>query len=205
MQSKFIEATNGPQNWGKFMVGRFTQEEWMTRSAVEPERGLIAGRGWSRDHLLVVDLQTGEGAIFRPGGVAGYDLNKHAIWVCPLFEPFLTWLYEQDLSDLDALPAYVDLPDAEFMMSGYRRPGPAGVKDLTDEEAQAIVQVLTLAENHQMWRDPAIKTESFKDFADEQYAAITKVRELLKDRGILTIHEATNIMAEAQGDAAQAG
>jgi hypothetical protein len=159
---------------------------------------LITGRGWSPEHLLIVDLQTGEGAIFRPGGLAGHDLNKHAIWVCPLFEPFLTWLYEQDLSDLDKLPAHIDLPEAEFMMSGHRRAGPAGVKDLTDEEKQAIVQVLTLAENHQMWTDPMARSEQFKDFTDEQYANIEIVRKLLKDRGVMTIHEATNIMAEAQ-------
>lgn len=199
MLRKFIEATNGPQNWGKFMVGRFDADDWAAASAVDPPRSLLAGRGWAREHILVLDLQTGEGAIFRPGGLASHDLNKHAIWVCPLFEPFLTWLYKQDLTDLDALPAHIDLPDAEFQFSGYRRPGPAGVKDLTDEEKKAVVLVLTLAENHQMWMDPAIKSESFKDFADEQYAAITKVRELLKDRGVLTIHEATNIMAEAQG------
>jgi hypothetical protein len=28
MQVKFIEATNGPQNWGKFMLGRFDSDEW---------------------------------------------------------------------------------------------------------------------------------------------------------------------------------
>lgn len=123
MQIKFIEATNGPQNWGKFMITRF-DSEWSERSAVEPSQPLIAGRGWSREHIFITDLQTGEGAMFRPGGYARHDLGKHQIWVCPLFEPFLEWLYKQDLSDLDALPAHVDLPEAEFMMSGYRRAGP---------------------------------------------------------------------------------
>jgi hypothetical protein len=38
-----------------------------------------------------------------------------------MFEPFLTWLYAQDLSDLQALPDYVELPDAPFALAGYRR------------------------------------------------------------------------------------
>lgn len=123
MRLKFMEVTNGPQNWGKFALGRFTPEEWTYRSAVD-ERSLLAGRGWSPDHLLILDLQTGEGAIFRPGGLASYDLDKHRVWVCPMFEPFLTWLWKQDTRDLDALPAHVDLPDAPFALAGYRRAGP---------------------------------------------------------------------------------
>jgi hypothetical protein len=126
MKTKFIEATNGPQNWGKFMIGRFEREEWYRPSAVAPSDRwpLMQTVGWRPDHLLVLDLQTGEGAIFGPYGLAHADLEKHRIWVCPLFEPFLTWLYQQDLADLDRLPAHIDLPDAEFAMQGYRRPGP---------------------------------------------------------------------------------
>jgi hypothetical protein len=125
MKTKFIEATNGPQNWGKFMVGRFEKEEWYRSSAVTERSSLLRAVGWAPDSLLVLDLQTGEGAIFNPGGLASADLEKHRIWVCPLFEPFLTWLYEQDLADLDRLPAHVDLPRAEFAMQGHRRPGPS--------------------------------------------------------------------------------
>jgi len=46
--------------------------------------------------------------------------------VCPLYEPFLTWLYTQDTTDLDKLPDFVeiDVKDAPFAMSGYRRSGP---------------------------------------------------------------------------------
>lgn len=126
MITRFIEATNGPQNWGKFMVGRFTDEEWQRRSVVSNyyQSGwptLLSAVGWSKPHVLVLDLQTGEGAIVCPGGSAPADLNKHQIWVCPLFEPFLTWLYKQDLLDLEKLPAHVDLPDAPFAMQGYRR------------------------------------------------------------------------------------
>lgn len=125
MKIKMMEATNGPLNWGKFMVMQFT-EEWGLKSAVSPGTPLLSGRGWGPQHFVVFDLQTGEGGVFRHGGSASSDLKKHAIWVCPLFEPFLEWLYAQDLSDLDKLPAHIDLPEAEFRMSGYRRPGPLG-------------------------------------------------------------------------------
>lgn len=125
MQTKLIEATNGPKNWGKFMIGRFTREQWGQQSAVDLEwRGsLICGRGWTPKHILVFDLQTGEGALFMHGGLASADLNKHKIWVCPLFEPFLEWLYKQDVEDFDKLPALIDLPNAAFSMRGYRRAG----------------------------------------------------------------------------------
>src|SRR5262245_54261454 len=109
MQTHFIEATNGPQNWGKFMLARFSTEEWAARSHVDEGR-LLASRGWQLKHLLVLDLQTDEDAIFLPGGHAHADLNKHQIWVCPLFEPFLEWLWRQDVSDIAKLPHHVDLP-----------------------------------------------------------------------------------------------
>lgn len=123
MESKFIEATNGPRNWGKFMVARFTDDEWSLRAAVDGGP-LLRGRGWDPAHVLVVDLQTGEGAIFMPGGYAKADLDKHKIWVCPLFEPFLTWLYTfLATGDLADIPTHIDLPDAPFEMQGYRREG----------------------------------------------------------------------------------
>jgi hypothetical protein len=119
----FVEATNGPANWGKFMVARFTPEEWRYPSSVSPNHFLLNAIGWDPKHVLVIDLQTGEGAIFRPGGFAPADLRKHKIWVCPLFEPFLAWLYKQDLADLTKLPPHIDLPNAPFAMHGYRRAG----------------------------------------------------------------------------------
>lgn len=125
MLSRIIEVTNGP-NWGKFMVARFDADEWRRRCALGDafEGALLRELGWSQDHVWVLDLQTGEGALFRPGGLARADLNKHRIWVCPMFEPFLVWLYQQNLLDLSALPALVELPEAEFALHGYRRPGP---------------------------------------------------------------------------------
>ena len=122
VKTKIIEATSNSGNWGKFMVCRFT-DEWRIKSGISnvlpgkarpPEEppdqlGLLRRVGWHELHLVVLDLQTGEGAIFMPGGLAAADLDKHGIWVCPLFEPFLAWLYKQDLSDLDALPAVVEI------------------------------------------------------------------------------------------------
>ena len=122
MKTKFIEASNGG-NWGKFALLRF-DEEWSVPSQIsEGSFSLLRNLGWTSEHLWVLDLQTGEGAFFKPGGLAGADLRKHQIWVCPLYESFLTWLYRQDLADLDRLPDLVTL-DAPFDMAGYRRPGP---------------------------------------------------------------------------------
>ena len=129
MKLIFVEVTNGQHNWGKFMVARF-DTEWQVRSTLyETFDGsvvpLLRSQGWCPQHTIVFDLATGEGAMFLPGphGYAQADLEKHKVWVCPMFEPFLTWLYKQDLSDLHKLPAHVVLPDAPFAMSGYRRTG----------------------------------------------------------------------------------
>lgn len=134
MRTHIIEVTNGERNWGKFLLGEFTTE-WDRRSTVDPlSRSPLLGQiGWGRDtgHMLVLDLQTGEGAVFRIGGVASADLQKHKVWVCPMFEPFLEWLYAYrnervalgDRTWWEGLPALVDLPDAPFAMSGYRRTG----------------------------------------------------------------------------------
>lgn len=129
MKTILIEANGNGGNWGKFLVARFTNE-WDHVSAIEREsRGLVlpllCAVGWGKDALLVLDLQTGEGSIFRPGGCAKADLNKHKIWVCPLFEPFLTWLYRQDLTDIETLPRVIELEHG-LELSGYRRSGPEG-------------------------------------------------------------------------------
>lgn len=129
MQRWFFETFN-TLNHGKFMVMKFSGDDLTERCQVMAEdypQLLIRGRGWDPDrHIIVFDLQTGEGAIFNPGGLAAADLEKHRVWVCPMFEPFLEWLYEQDLSDLDALPRVIELPDAPMSLSGYRRKGPEG-------------------------------------------------------------------------------
>lgn len=135
MITKIIEAchvgADGKEtgNWGKFMVCRFT-DEWNVKSSTDHDLPfglpLLPAVGWTPRHVLVIDLQTGEGAIFKPGGYPKADLEKHKIWVCPLFEPFLDWLYGQDLGDLTKLPSLIKfhLDEAPFAMRGYRRPGP---------------------------------------------------------------------------------
>jgi hypothetical protein len=136
VKTKIIEAVQSkavPGNWGKFMV-MVPEEEWAYRSQVSTEfsGALLSALGWTWQHVWVLDLQTGEGAFFKAGGYPKADLDKHAIWVCPLFEPFLEWLYarwrETGTLDLDALPEVVELPDAEFALRGYRRPGPEATR-----------------------------------------------------------------------------
>jgi hypothetical protein len=129
MKTRIVEATNG-FNWGKFCVAYF-DAEWTDRSKIPEEEGLLVLRsqGWTAQHVWVLDLATGEGAFFKPGGYAKGDLEKHRIWVCPLFEPFLEWLYtvprpKFGMIDLAALPPIVHLPNAPAAMQGYRRPGP---------------------------------------------------------------------------------
>jgi hypothetical protein len=117
-----------PLNWGKFMVG-VPDLEWSARSEIDPGTPypLLQQIGWTPEHIWVFDLQTGEAAIFNPNGMARADLEKHRIWVCPLFEMFLTWLYRQNINALHLLPRIVQLPDAQFSINGYRRLGPHDV------------------------------------------------------------------------------
>lgn len=128
MKTKIVEVTNGPHNWGKFLLGVFDETEMKTQSIVSPlARPLLRQIGWGDNHILVLDLQTGEGAVFTPNphSSAKHDLDKHKVWVCPMFEPFLAWFYANKPASLDDLPAHVDLPDAPFSMAGYRREGKA--------------------------------------------------------------------------------
>lgn len=144
MLTKIVELTNG-FNWGKFMLARFDGEEWRRRSEVDVApvpigRGLGFGVpllqqvGWNHRHVWVLDLQTGEGACFLPGGNARADLEKHAIWVCPMFEVFLGWFYaRRELwTDITSVPDLITLTDEETMsmssLYGHRRPGPGGGK-----------------------------------------------------------------------------
>lgn len=133
MRLTMVEAHNDRQNWAKFAVGVF-EEEWGRRVRIPGDQyggALLARCGWSREHIWVMDLQTGEGAMFLPGGDAAADLERHQVWVCPLYQPFLTWLYgfiaeRRGVADwLAELPEVVDLPEAPFAMRGYRRAGPA--------------------------------------------------------------------------------
>lgn len=134
MKVKIIEASQDIKvgfNWGKFLVGQF-DSEWQAQSVIG-HSAVLRECGWGPDHRLVMDLQTGEGAIFRPGpGRSPYhDLQKHQIWVCVLFEDFLTWLYDQDLSDIEQLPSELNLPQAATGLVGYRRVGMCQVHELS--------------------------------------------------------------------------
>jgi len=120
MKTQFVEVTNGPYNWGKFMVQTFDDAELSYRSPVSAYP-LLRVCGWRPYHVHLFDLQTGEGAMFTLGGDVSMELKKHRIHVCNLFEPFLTWLLTQP--DLKDLPAHLDLPN-EPGTEAYRRPGP---------------------------------------------------------------------------------
>jgi len=124
MKTYVFEGHGTGGNWGKFLVG-IHDTEWSWKSEINyfSKMPLLRQIGWDVSHIWVMDLQTGEGAVFRPGGYAKADLDKHKIWVCPLFEPFLTWLYTQDLTRIGELPQVVEL-EAELELQGYRRPGP---------------------------------------------------------------------------------
>jgi hypothetical protein len=132
MRTRIVEATNygSGGNWGKFLIGVMDREEWSRRSSTpgcESTIPLLAAIGWrlTDDTFWMMDLQTREGAAFRHGGHARADLLKHKIWVCPMYEPMLEWLYKQPRDKVMALdlPEHVDV-EAGFSMAGYRRPGP---------------------------------------------------------------------------------
>lgn len=123
MKTKIVEVTNNNQNWGKFLLGRFDSEaQYRSKIGHSP---LLRSRGWDDKHILILDLETGEGALLRPGGLVSADLDKHKIWVCPMYEPFLEYLWDwvRKGGDPFDVPDLINLPDAEFAFYGYRRPG----------------------------------------------------------------------------------
>lgn len=130
MKTKIIEATQpnpdtNPQNWGRFMVCQFDIEDHMHHSEIAQMTTLAAsGYGGLPDRSIVwvLDLVTREGGCFRIGGSPKADLDKHKIWVCPLFEPFLGWLYENFSGDVLSLPDLVEV-SAEGQLFGHRRAG----------------------------------------------------------------------------------
>jgi hypothetical protein len=168
MQRFYFETVNA-LNWGKFMICQFEGADFAERSVVDDItfQGLLDGQGWGPDHLLVFDLATGEGALFRPGGLAAADLMKHKIWVCPMFEPFLEWLYEQDLSDLSALPRRIELPEAPMAAAGYRRPGPGLTIDAVRERLANYVPCICGPEyTERNLEDPACRFHDAMDAID---------------------------------------
>jgi hypothetical protein len=129
MITKLVELTD-LFNWGKFMACRFDEKEWAARSRVDG-LPLLSHRGWTPQHVFVIDLQTGEGGMFFPAGHAKSDLEKHRIWVCPMFEVFLGWLYDhpKHWKDIATLPDLIELSSEETRghnaLYGHRRSGPS--------------------------------------------------------------------------------
>lgn len=137
MISRFIEATNiqhGGLNWGKFLLAKFEESDWQYQAVEAPGHALLAalpGREpWRPEHIIVFDLQTGEGLRVNPRGEPGVDLVKHRVWVCPLFEPFLYWMFDYLAGlptawrgDIMRLPP-VAYFKADSALAGYRRGGP---------------------------------------------------------------------------------
>lgn len=127
MKTKIIEASDRDKfNWGKFMLGRF-DDEWHRRGQIDDSRQpLLSRQGWGPDHLLVMDLSVGHSAIFLPraGSNPIVDVENTGIYFCPLFHGFMEWLYQQNLSDLDALPDYVELEPVHLL----RGPAPGEYK-----------------------------------------------------------------------------
>ena len=120
MKTRLVEVTDGAF-YGKFLVGKFDEAEWRHEGEIPKESiirpvpyALLDICGWSRDHLLVLDLETGNGTIFRPGGALDYDMEKRKMgYVCPLYRTFLGWLYEHAARtgsiDLDDIPAVLHM------------------------------------------------------------------------------------------------
>lgn len=127
MLTTFVEAETD-WNWGKFLVAQWEPHDWNYISPVSGTPLLSMRR--HRSELLVVDLQTGEGACFVPNGLVQADLQKHQIWVCVLYEAFLEWLYEQvDAAKGHGVFRVTDLPSRVKLnvppsLYGHRRPGP---------------------------------------------------------------------------------
>lgn len=121
MKTFLFEATNG-DFWGKFLVGMMDDEwHWYSQISKLPD-SLLRQRGWSGNHIWVMDLETGEGALFQHGGYAPGDLNEHKIRVCLLFRPFLCWLYKQDLAALsDVAGSVLHLDHAQDELDDRRQ------------------------------------------------------------------------------------
>ena len=131
MITHFVEVTDGFA-YGKFLVCRMTGEELSTWSAMpeapEGQRLLTYGgrRRFNERTTLVIDLQLGTGLAWPlSDGLIGMrhytrehfdrDLAPH---VCPMYLPFVLWLYEQGkwargAGDITEIPRYLDLRTAE--------------------------------------------------------------------------------------------
>lgn len=153
METKIIEADQDNVSYGTYLLGKFDREEWARPSIMQGMPSLLHYQGWTGDHILILDLsRPGVGAIFRCGGVPRYDLEKRRLLVdkvaiCPLFEPFLEWLYTQDTKDLKALPDTVEL---EGMFDRAERLRLR--QEEWDKAQDALAQVALMVEEDPPWR-----------------------------------------------------
>lgn len=159
MLSKMVEVSD-QVNWAKLMVSQFDNDELAYKSRVDTEAKslleAVAARrkeywGEAQQKRLVVDLQTDEGAWFLPHPERDpkVDLDRHQIWVCPLFYPFLQWLYRTNPVHVSGIPDVVELdPDDVIKFQGYRRPGPQflGLGEARDK----VVEAMKLASKHDL-------------------------------------------------------
>lgn len=121
MIQHFLEASNGGL-WGKFLLLRHSPENLALKSSLPDfeNETLLRGRKFDDEMTMMVDLQTGTGAIYTLSNPfdALFSLeSKRRIWVCPLYRPTLFWLAQQGLGrgkgDITKLPRYIDVSEAE--------------------------------------------------------------------------------------------
>lgn len=126
MDAQFAEVTDGIA-YGKFMVARLDTAELNAPSAMPeapPGTRLLtySGRRRMNDHTtLVIDLQRGTAAAWPLNGPvsnARHYLTEHLRGlerlVCPMYIPFVGWLYEQDQwgmgeGSINTIPRYIDM------------------------------------------------------------------------------------------------
>lgn len=113
MKTKVIEVEEPvPGFWCKFMIGVFT-DEWGHRPVVDaPEyeaTSLLRQLGWSRDHYLILDLESGQGAIFHRGSHPEWDERTKGLSRNPMLVPLWKWLQTQDLDRIQDFPDKVTL------------------------------------------------------------------------------------------------
>lgn len=173
---KFIEGTNG-FNWGKFLLMKFTADEWSYISKIDGFP-LLRSRGWGPEHIWVMDVQTGEGFCTAHGGLAVADLQKHEVWVCPMFEPFLQWLYTQDVSDLTKLPAVVEL-EGESALAGYRRSG-LKFEEVFSAKLRKVLKTYKIFTFRQLC---GLTEDTFKVLVGDDKERIAEVRKVFSEHG----------------------
>lgn len=115
MITHFIETTDGVAH-GKFMLGCFDEREARTQTALPELTGSIfANAGGRRKfeprRILVVDLQTAQGAAFLLSDfyTTRDELRALKAWVCPMYRPTVLWLTDFWDKPLDELPRYVEI------------------------------------------------------------------------------------------------